>query len=133
MGIREIISLIFALGLGGAIGCGVAFTFWGSILNRSNNHGDYVGESSKYTKGLKYSDRSDRIKKKDERELYISAHYKALHKDLIFTDKNKLVKRPLPKKTQEQSHPAKGPGVSGTPGASGVTAIDHERFESYLK
>ena len=94
MGIREVLSLIFALVLGLPLGCGIAFTFWGSLLNRSNTHGDYVGESSKYTKGLKYTDRADKINKKNQRDLYITANYKPLQKEAIYKDNKTLVKRP---------------------------------------
>ena len=100
MGALEIVSLILALILGVPLGCGIAFSFWGSLLSRSNTHGDYVGESSKYTKGLKYSDSSTGIRKKAERDRYITVHYKALQKDAIFKNNTNLVKRPVKKEVK---------------------------------
>ena len=75
-------ALFFGVLIGAPLGLGIAFLLFGNLLNRSNNHGDSVGENSRYTGGIIFSSQEDKkLHKTDEQDAYITMHTKYLPQD----------------------------------------------------
>jgi len=72
----------------------MAFLLFGNLLNRSNNHGDSVGENSRYTGGIIFSSQEDKkLHKTDDQEAYITMHTKYLPQDPVFKNRDARVVR----------------------------------------
>ena len=77
-------ALFFGVLIGAPLGLGMAFLLFGNLLNRSNNHGDSVGENSRYTGGIIFSSEEDKkLHKTDEQDAYITMHTKYLPQDPV--------------------------------------------------
>lgn len=102
-------ALFLGILMGGSVGVGLAFLIFGSLLNRSNNHGDYVGENSKYTGGIGYSAQIDKsLHKQDAQSAFLNTYYKPLYPDPVFKNQSARVirKMPAPQAPAVQAAPA---------------------------
>ena len=89
------LALFLALVLGAPLGCGLALKFFGTMPNESNNHGDYVGATSKYAMGVKYTAIQDKhLHKSGDQAFFIDSNYKELKQPSVFQNRQALVKRP---------------------------------------
>ena len=90
-------ALFFGVLIGAPLGLGMAFLLFGNLLNRSNNHGDSVGENSRYTGGIIFSSQEDKkLHKTDDQEAYITMHTKYLPQDPVFKNRDARVVRRMP-------------------------------------
>ena len=65
----NIISFLFAIG----VGFGLSFWIFGTILEKSNNIGDSIGDKADYQAYVNFTSREDRISN-SERQTYSSRH-----------------------------------------------------------
>ncbi len=95
--------------MGGSLGVGLAFLIFGSLLNRSNNHGDSLGENSRYTGGIAYSARIDKsLHKPAAQTEFLNTYYTPLYPDPVFKNPQAKVvrKMPAPQAPAMQANPA---------------------------
>ncbi len=95
--------------MGGSLGVGLAFLIFGSLLNRSNNHGDSLGENSRYTGGIAYSARIDKsLHKPAAQTEFLNTYYTPLYPDPVFKNSQAKVvrKMPAPQAPAMQANPA---------------------------
>ena len=59
MGFIDFVSLLFASGVGFGLSCWI----FGSVLDKSNNLGDYKGESFDYSASARFDIRRDKMSK----------------------------------------------------------------------
>ncbi|MBO4651181.1 MAG: hypothetical protein J5653_08320 [Clostridiales bacterium] len=101
------VALFFGILMGGSLGVGVAFLIFGSLLNRSNNHGDSVGENSRYTGGIAYSAQIDKkLNKAENQSEFLNTYYVPLQMDPVFRTPAARVVRKLPKPQAPVAQPA---------------------------
>lgn len=116
------VALFFAIIVGAPLGLGVAFTLFGSLLNRSNNHGDSVGESRIYTGGIIFSSQEDKkLYKTDAQNEYISLHAKSLPTDPVFKNPSARVARRMPQ-PENPAAPAAAYAATAAPAVAAAQA-----------
>lgn len=118
------VALFFGILMGAPLGVGVAFLIFGSLLNRSNNHGDSVGENSRYTGGIAYSAQLDKkLQKADKQSEFLNTYYVPLSSDPVFRNPSARVVRkiPTPQAPVAQTQPA--PQVSPVAAAAAATGF----------
>lgn len=102
-------SMFLGILMGGSLGVGLAFLIFGSLLNRSNNHGDSLGENSRYTGGIAYSARIDKsLHKPAAQTEFLNTYYTPLYPDPVFKNPQAKVvrKMPAPQAPAMQANPA---------------------------
>lgn len=115
-------ALFFGVLIGAPLGLGMAFLLFGNLLNRSNNHGDSVGENSRYTGGIIFSSQEDKkLHKTDDQEAYITMHTKYLPQDPVFKNRDARVVRRMPQ-PENPAAPAAAYAATAAPAAAAAQA-----------
>ena len=118
------VALFFGILMGGSLGVGVAFLIFGSLLNRSNNHGDSVGETSRYTGGIAYSAQIDKkLHKADSQSEFLNTYYVPLQSDPVFRTPSARVVRKMPTPQAPVAQAQTAPQVSPVAVAAAATGF----------
>ena len=118
------VALFFGILMGGSLGVGVAFLIFGSLLNRSNNHGDSVGENSRYTGGIAYSAQLDKkLHKAESQSEFLNTYYVPLQSDPVFRTPSARVVRKMPTPQAPVAQAQTAPQVSPVAVAAAATGF----------
>ena len=118
------VALSFGILTGGSLGGGVAFLIFGSLLNRSNNHGDSVGETSRYTGGIAYSAQLDKkLHKAESQSEFLNTYYVPLQSDPVFRTPSARVVRKMPTPQAPVAQAQTAPQVSPVAVAAAATGF----------
>lgn len=134
------VAIFLGILMGGSLGVGVAFLIFGSLLNRSNNHGDSVGENSRYTGGIAYSAQLDKkLHKAESQSEFLNTYYVPLQSDPVFRTPSARVVRKLPTPQAPVAQPAAkvspvavAAAATGFPSSTAFpTAPTQQDYENY--
>ena len=118
------VAIFLGILMGGSLGVGVAFLIFGSLLNRSNNHGDSVGENSRYTGGIAYSAQLDKkLHKAESQSEFLNTYYVPLQSDPVFRTPSARVVRKMPTPQAPVAQAQTAPQVSPVAVAAAATGF----------
>lgn len=120
MGVVDGFALFLGLLMGGSLGFGIAFMILGSMLDSSNNHGDSIGETRRYTGGIAYTAQLDKkLHREGDQDQFLHDFYQPLYQDPMFKNSTaRVVRKIFPAAAAQEAQQAAPVAAAAAPVAA---------------